>query len=138
MSDPQEILEYSSTVAVVGCSKDPSKAAHEIPRQLQEAGFRVIPVNPTATEILGERAYASLGDVPEQVDLVDVFRPAAETPGVVEQAVAIGARAVWLQLGIASPEARRIAEEAGLDYVEDRCAGVERRRHGIVKATPSG
>lgn len=133
MSDPKGVLERSSTVAVVGCSTDPGKAAHRIPRQLQEAGFRVIPVNPNAREILGERAYATLAEIPEPVDLVDVFRPAEEAPGIAEQAVAIGATALWLQLGITSPGARRIATEAGLEYVEDRCTGAERRWHGITK-----
>lgn len=85
-------------------------------------------MNPTAKEIFGRKAYASLADVPGPIDLVDVFRPAAEAPAVVEQAIAAGAKAVWLQSGIRSPEARRLAEDAGLEYVEDRCIMIEHRR----------
>jgi len=133
MSDPREVLERAGTVAVVGCSTDPAKAAHRIPRDLQEAGYRVIPVHPSADEILGERVYRSLTDIGEPVDLVDVFRPAAEAPGIARQAVQIGAKALWLQLGIRSQEARQIATEAGLDYVEDRCTGADRRWYGITK-----
>lgn len=133
MDDPAEILERSRTIAVVGMSTDPAKAAYSVPAALQAAGFRIVPVNPNAAEILGETAYASLADVPDPVDVVEVFRPAEEAPDVARQAVQIGAKAVWLQEGIRSGEARRIAKEAGLDYVEDRCMGVERSLHGIVK-----
>ena len=133
MADPHAVLERSRTVAVVGLSRDPEKAAHRIPRQLQEAGFRIIPVNPHTGELLGEPAYARLADVPGPIDVVEVFRPSAEAPEIARQAVAAGARALWLQLGIASPEAREIAESAGLDYVEDRCMGVEQRRYNITK-----
>ncbi|CAN5224434.1 CoA-binding protein [soil metagenome] len=133
MDDPAEILERSRTIAVVGMSTDPAKAAYSVPAELQAAGFRIVPVNPNAAEILGETAYASLADVPDPIDVVEVFRPAEEAPDVARQAVEIGAKAVWLQEGIRSAEARRIAKEAGLDYVEDRCMGVERSLRGIVK-----
>lgn len=133
MDDPAEILERSRTIAVVGMSTDPAKAAYSVPAELQAAGFRIVPVNPNAAEILGETAYASLADVPDPIDVVEVFRPAEEAPDVARQAVEIGAKAVWLQEGIRSAEARRIANEAGLDYVEDRCMGVERFLRGIVK-----
>lgn len=133
MNDPARILERSRTIAVVGMSTDPAKAAYSVPGELKAAGFRIIPVNPNATEILGERAYASLADVPDTIDVVEVFRPAEEAPAVARQAVKIGAKAVWLQEGIRSTEARRVAEEAGLDYVEDRCMGEARARLGIVK-----
>jgi predicted CoA-binding protein len=93
---------------------------------MQRHGWRIIPVNPSVTELLGERAYASLADIPEPVDLVNVFRPAREAAEVVRQAIAIGVPAIWLQLGIVSDEARRLAEAAGMDYVEDRCIAVER------------
>jgi uncharacterized protein len=119
----KEILEYAKVVAVVGASRDPGKPSGHIPYILQHRGFRILPVNPNADEILGERTRASLLDIKEPVDVVDVFRPAAEAPGIARQAVAIGARALWLQLGIKSEEARSIAEEAGLDYVEDLCMG---------------
>jgi uncharacterized protein len=133
VSDPRDMLERATTIAVVGMSTMPWKAAHRIPADLVDAGFTVIPVHPTATEILGLTAYPRLADVPVPIDLVDVFRPPAEAADVARQAVAVGAGGVWLQLGITSPEARAVAEAAGLDYVEDRCIGVERRAAGIVK-----
>ncbi len=133
MSDPREILEQAESVAVVGCSTDPDKTAHRIPAQLQAAGYRIIPVHPSADEVLGERAYRALADIPEPVDLVNVFRPSEEAPEIARQAVAIGAKALWLQVGIRSDEARRIAAEAGMGYVEDRCSGTDRRWFGITK-----
>ncbi len=129
----EEILASARTIAVVGLSRDPDKAAHGVPAVLQAHGFRIIPVHPSATELLGEKVYRSLADIPEPVDLVDVFRPAAEAPGIAEQAVAIGAKALWLQQGIVSPEARRIAEGGGLEYVEDRCTAVVRATAAITK-----
>jgi predicted CoA-binding protein len=123
---PKQILEKSATIAVVGASRDPAKSAHSVPRQMQLHGWRIIPVNPFADELLGERAYRTLADIPEPVDIVDVFRPSEEAADVTRQAVAIGAKAVWLQQGIASSEARRIAEEARIDFVEDHCIAVER------------
>lgn len=122
----EEVLAGAKTIAVVGLSRDPGKAAHGVPAVLQAHGFRIIPVHPWATELLGEKVYRSLADIPEPVDLVDVFRPSPEAAGIAEQAVAIGAKALWLQQGIVSVEARRIAEGAGLDYVEDRCTAVVR------------
>jgi predicted CoA-binding protein len=129
----KEILERSNVIAVVGASRFPEKEAHTVPAEMQSAGFRIIPVNPHADELFGERVYRNLEDIPEPVDLVDVFRPSEQTPDVVRAAVRIGAKAVWLQLEIVSDESRRIAEEAGLDYVEDRCLAVERRRYGTTK-----
>jgi uncharacterized protein len=126
MRSPQQILAEARVIAVVGASRNPDKAAHVVPRKMQRYGWRIIPVNPQVTELFGERAYPSLVDIPHPVDLVDIFRPAQDAVEVVRQAVAIGAPAVWLQLGIVSPEARRIAEEAGIDYVEDRCVAIER------------
>ena len=99
-----------------------------MPRHMQSHGWRILPVNLTATEILGEPVYPSLADIPEQVGLVDVFRPSSATPDIARQAVAVGASALWLQLGIASAESREIAEGAGLLYVENRCLIVEQRR----------
>src|SRR5687767_6660483 len=121
MSDPRDVLERYSVIAVVGASRSPYKEANRIPLQMQMAGYRIIPVNPFADELFGEKVYRRLAELPEAVEIVDVFRPSEEAPDVARQAVAIGARAVWLQLGISSPEARSIAEEAGLDYVENRC-----------------
>ena len=119
-----EVLAGASTIAVVGASRDPRKAGGSVPEGLQRRGFRIIPINPYADELFGERVYRSLGDVTEKIDLVDVFRPAADAPEIARQAVAIGAKALWLQEDIRSEEARRIAEEAGLDYVEDECTAV--------------
>jgi uncharacterized protein len=133
MTDPGAVLGATRTIAVVGASTTPGKAAYAIPRTLLAAGFRMIPVHRTAPEIHGQRAYPTLADVPEPVDLVDLFRPAAEAPELARQAVAIGAKGLWLQLGITSTEARRIAEEAGLDYIEDLCIGVEVVQRGIRK-----
>jgi predicted CoA-binding protein len=122
----RRILTDYSTIAVVGLSRNPSKAAHAVPAAMQAAGYRVIPVNPGTDSVLGERCYPHLSDIPEPVEVVEVFRPAAEAPQIVRDAAAIGARAVWLQLHLRSEEARRLAEEAGLLYVEDRCMAVQR------------
>ena len=121
----RQILEAATTVAVVGASRDRSKAAGSVPLALQRRGFRIIPVNPHAHELFGEHVYRSLSEIEETVDLVDVFRPSAETAQVAREAVAIGAGAIWLQQGIASAEARKVAEEAGVDYVENLCIAVE-------------
>jgi uncharacterized protein len=129
-----EILESARTIAVVGASRDPAKAGGSVPAGLQRRGFRIIPINPYATMLFGERVYRSLLDVPDEIDLVDVFRPAADAPEIARQAVAIGAKALWLQLDIRSPEARRIAEAAGMDYVEDECTAVVASLHRIRKS----
>ena len=131
--EPRDILEEATTIAVVGASANESKSAFAIPASMQSAGYRIIPVNPNASDVLGEKSYARLEDIPEPVDVVDVFRPAQEAPDIARQAVAIGAKALWLQKGIVSPEARSIAEDAGLAYVEDLCIGVARARAGITK-----
>jgi len=133
MEDTQSVLHDFSLIAVVGLSRDPTKPAHSVPAGLKASGFRIVPVNPEADQLLGERAYASLTEIPFPIELVLVFRPASFAPALAEEAVAIGAKALWLQKGIRSAEARSIAERAGLRYVEDRCAGVERARYGIVK-----
>lgn len=129
----ERALSSANTIAVVGLSRNPAKAAHAVPKSMQAAGFRIIPVHPSADELLGERVYRSLTDIPEPVDLVDVFRPAAEAPEIARQAVAIGAKSLWLQEGIVSAEARRIAMEAGLDYVEDECVAVVRSLRNITR-----
>ena len=122
-------------IAVVGASRDPSKASGSVPFGLQRRGFRVIPINPFADELFGERVYRSLLDVHEPIDLVDVFRPAGDAPEVARQAAQIGAKALWLQLDIRSDEARRIAEQAGMDYVEDQCTAVIGALYRIQKPT---
>jgi uncharacterized protein len=129
-----EVLASAKTIAVVGASRDPRKAGGSVPEGLQRRGFRIIPINPFADELFGERVYRTLADVPEKIDLVDVFRPAADAPDIARQAVAIGAKALWLQEDIRSEEARRIAEEAGLDYIEDECTAVVASLYRIKKA----
>jgi predicted CoA-binding protein len=128
----RRILATFKTIAVVGLSRNPAKAAHAVPAALQSAGYRVIPVNPWADQILGERAYPSLAAVPDQIEIVEVFRPSSEARAIARQAVEVGAKAVWLQLGLRSSEAKAIAEQAGLLYVEDRCMGVERAVLGMT------
>ena len=127
----ERILTSYDTITVVGASSAGYKAAQSVPAHMQRHGWRIIPVNPHAGQILGERVYRKLADVPEQVGLVDVFRPSGHTADIARQAVAAGATALWLQLGIASAEARAIAEGAGLLYVEDRCLVIEQRRLGL-------
>jgi uncharacterized protein len=133
----ERILTSYDTITVVGASAHVTKAAHTVPAHMQRHGWRIIPVNPYAAEIFGEPVYRRLGDVP-QVGLVDVFRPGPQTPDVARQAVAAGATALWLQLGIVSAEARATAERAGLLYVEDRCLAIEQRRLGVAAPRPDG
>jgi predicted CoA-binding protein len=130
------ILDGTDVIVVVGASRFDEKDAHQVPARLQRAGWRIIPVNPHGGQILGEPVYATLADVVaagEPVDVVEVFRPSADAPDVARQAVAAGARVVWLQEGIVSAEARRIAEDAGVDYVEDRCMAVIRGMFALTK-----
>lgn len=131
----EKILTRYATITFVGASNSPEKAAHYVPEHMQEHGWRIIPVNPREDEILGEHVYRSLAEVasdsgraPDGLGLVDVFRPAGQTPDIARQAIAAGASALWLQLHIASAEARKIAEDAGLLYVQDRCLIIEQRR----------
>jgi uncharacterized protein len=127
----EQILTSYDTITVVGASDAAEKPAHYVPEHMQQHGWRIVPVNPRGGTILGEPAYRTLGDVPERIGLVDVFRPAEHAPDVARQAVAAGAEALWLQLHIASEEARRVAEDAGLLYVENRCLIIEQRRLGL-------
>jgi hypothetical protein len=126
-----KILRAYDTITVVGASNAVEKAAHYVPVHMQEHGWRVVPVNPRCGTIVGEPAYAKLADVPQTPEFVNVFRPSAQTPDIVRQAVAAGAGAVWLQLHIESDEARGIAEDAGLLYVENRCLIIEQQRLGL-------
>lgn len=128
----ESILRDYRTITVVGASADRAKAANEVPAFMQARGWRIISVNPRGGTILGERAVATLADVDEPVGLVDVFRPADDAVEIARQAAAVGASALWLQLGIRSAQAREIAEAAGMRYVEDRCLIIEQRRTGIV------
>lgn len=124
----REILELD-TVAVVGCSTSPGKDAHEVPSYLIEQGYDVVPVNPFADEIFGREAFDSLSDVPEGVDVVDVFRPSEEVSGIVDEAIEReDVAVVWTQLGIRDDEAARRAERAGKRVVQDRCLKIEHER----------
>src|SRR4051794_47099 len=124
-SDQQlkQLLTDATTIAVVGASANADKASHGIMQKLQHAGYRVIPVNPTETEVLGERSYPSLVDVPERIDIVDVFRRAEDTPAIADEAVTIGAKVLWLQTGIVSEDAAERATKGGLTVVMDACIG---------------
>jgi len=133
---PEELLARARTIAVVGFSSDPAKPSHSAPMELVNHGWQVIPINPTVEEVAGLRAYPALADVPVPIDIVDVFRPAAEAPEIARQAAAAGAGALWLQLGITSDEARAIAGDAGMSYVEDLCAGALARRAELHPAQP--
>jgi predicted CoA-binding protein len=124
----ERMLRTYDTITVVGASRDPEKAAHQIPKRMQKFGWRIIPVNPYVEELFGEKVYPTLAHVPEPLGLVDVFRPSSDAADVAAQAVAAGATAIWLQQGIISVEARRIADDAGVAYVEDRCLAVERAK----------
>ena len=126
-----DIYARTKTIAVVGASANESKPAHEIPRYLQSQGYRIVPVNPRGGEILGEPVALSLDDVEGPVDVVDVFRPADEAPAIAERAIEIGARVLWLQLGIESEEAKRLADAAGLTVVMNRCMGATHAQLGL-------
>jgi uncharacterized protein len=128
-ADPiQQILEKSRTIAVVGLSSNPMRPSHEVTEYMQRAGYRIIPVNPNEREVLGEKSYARLEDVPEKIDVVNIFRRAEEVPPVVESAIRIGAKVVWMQLGVENEEAAEQARAAGLAVVEDACILIEHRR----------
>lgn len=125
MTTIEKILSSAKTIAVIGASSDRTRASFGVSRYLQRSGYRIVPVNPGETEVLGEKAYAKLADVPDRIDLVAVFRRPHFVPEIVEEAIARGIPAVWLQLGIVNDEAKRRAESAGLDFVMDRCLMVE-------------
>jgi uncharacterized protein len=127
---PAEILASAKTIAMVGASPNPDRPAYGVMRYLLRAGYRVIPVRPLdCDEVLGITCVATLADIDEPIDLVDVFRNVDACPGHAREAVEIGAKGLWLQLGLVSPESRQIAVEAGLDYVEDACTAVVHRLH---------
>ena len=134
-SDPvAEVLRASKTIAVVGLSANPARPSHQVAGYLQGVGYRIIPVNPNEREVLGEKAYAQLEDVPEKVDIVDIFRRAEEVAAVVKSAIRIGAKVVWMQLGVEDGVAAEKARSAGLIVIEDACLLVEDRgRRGSFK-----
>jgi uncharacterized protein len=130
--DPRTIRKvygYTNTIAMVGLSSNRLRPSFFVGQYLQYRGYRVVPVNPAASEILGERSYASLSEIPFPVDVVDVFRAPSAAPAIAEEAVKIGAKALWLQFGVISPEAVEIASAGGLDVVMDRCMKIEHGRY---------
>ena len=124
----RRILRDNRTIAVVGLSANWYRPSYFAAKYLQEHGYRVIPVNPAYDTVLGEKCYKSLADIPEKVDVVDCFRRSEEIPALAGEAIAIGAKVLWMQLGVTSAEARRMAEAAGLEVVEDRCMKIEHGR----------
>ena len=126
-SEIKQILSMKN-VAVVGMSRDPNKDAHHVPKYLIENGYNVIPVNPTAEEILGRKCYKSLLDVPDKIDIVDVFRPSEDVPPIVKDAITKGVKVVWMQLGISNNEAAQEASKHGIKVVYNRCMLVEHGR----------
>jgi uncharacterized protein len=127
----KQILDECRTIAVVGLSSKPTRPSHGVADYMQSAGYQVIPVNPNESEVLGKNAYASLIDVPEKIDLVDVFRRSEEAGAVVDEAIAVGAKAVWLQEGVVDDQAAQRALDAGLLVVMDRCWLKEHARRKV-------
>jgi predicted CoA-binding protein len=124
----KDILLSTKTIASVGLSSNPEKVSYGVGAYLLEQGFNVIPVNPTASEILGEKAYPDLESIPEEIDVVQVFRRPEDVPPVVDAAIKAGAKVVWMQLGIVNDEAAQAAKEAGLQVIMDRCMRAEHQR----------
>jgi len=124
----RSLLQQARTIAVVGISARHDRPSHEVAHYLQRAGYTIIPVNPAYEEVLGQKCYPNLHEVPVKIDLVDVFRKPAEVMAVVDKAIAVGAGSVWLQLGVIAPDAADKAAAAGLKVVSDRCTKIEHRR----------
>lgn len=124
----RKILIDSRTIATVGFSNNPKKPGYYVPQYMMDKGYRVIPVNPSIQEILGQKAYPDLLSIPEPVDMVQIFRAPSEVPAVVEQAIQIGAKVIWMQIGAVNPEAGQRASDAGLAVVMDRCLMIEHKR----------
>ena len=131
MSDIREILTKFKTIAMVGVSNDSTKASTIVMKYMQEYGYKVYPVNPSAEgkKILGQEVYAKLSDITDQIDIVDVFRPSKEVYAIAEDTVKIGAKVLWLQLGIKSEEAKKVVEENNIEYVEDKCTKMEYQKY---------
>lgn len=124
----RRVLKNSRTIAIVGLSANWWRPSYFAAKYMQEHGYRIIPVNPMYTEVLGEKCYPSLAEVPDKIDIVDCFRKIEEMPALAEQAIAAGARCLWMQLGVANAAAAAIASKAGLDVVADRCVKIEHAR----------
>lgn len=128
-----ELLRSARTIAVVGLSSKRYRASYGVSQYMQRSGYRIIPVNPEETEVLGEKAYARLEDIPDRIDIVDIFRRSEYVPGIVESAIRIGAGAVWMQEGVVHEKAAARAREAGLSVVMDRCILKEHSRLGLSR-----
>ncbi len=128
VSHLRRILKDNHTIAVVGLSADWYRPSYFAAKYMQEHGFRIIPVNPKYNEILGERCYPNLASIPDKIDIVDVFRKSEDCAPIAKDAAAIGAKALWLQIGVMNDEARQIAEAAGMDFVQNRCVKIEYAR----------
>jgi len=124
----RQVLEDAKRIAVVGLSNKPERDSYRVAAYLQAQGYEIIPVNPMIDEVLGQKAVASLKDIEGEVDIVDVFRRSEEVPAIVDEAIAIGAKALWLQLGVIHEEAAQKAEDHGMDVIMDRCIKVEHAR----------
>jgi hypothetical protein len=123
----KDILLTTKTIAVVGLSTNPDKPSYSIAEYLKRQGYRIVPVNPTASEILGEKSHPDLASIPDKVDVVQIFRKSEDVPPIVEEAIKIGAKVVWMQEGIVNEEAAKTAREAGLQVVMDACMRVMHR-----------
>jgi len=128
IAEVREILEKAKTIAVVGLSPNPDRESHRVAAYLQKAGYRIVPVRPDGNRILGETVYSSLKDIPFHIDIVDVFRKPEAVPAIAREAVEIRAEVLWLQEGVGNPEGERVACEAGLEVVANRCMYKEHRR----------
>ncbi len=128
----ESILLSAKTIAVVGLSKDPSKESHVVAKYLQEHGYKIIPVNPSAEEILGEKVFHLLSEINFPVDVVDVFRPSVECEGIVREAVKLKPKMVWLQLGIKSGEAKKIAQAKSIVFAQGKCTKIVHKRLSLV------
>jgi predicted CoA-binding protein len=129
--DLRTLLTSATTIAMVGASANPERPSYGIMKRMLAAGYRVIPVNPKEAEVLGQKAYASLADIPDRIDIVDVFRKSEDTPGIADEAVAIGAKTLWLQAGVTNEDAAARATAGGLTVVMDRCIGATHKALGI-------
>ena len=128
MSHFKKLFESTKTIAVVGLSNNPERASYRVSASMLSQGYQIIPVNPFADEILEQKVFAQLSEIPFKIDLVNVFRTAKDCPAITQDSVAIGAKSIWIQLGIISPESELIARNAGLEFVMDRCLKIEHQQ----------
>lgn len=122
------VLQEYKTIVVVGCSRDPEKDAHKVPKYLKEHGYKIIPINPFADKILGERVYKTFSEIKEPIDIIDIFRPSEECLQVVKEAIKLKPKVIWMQLGIKNTEAAKLAERSGIEVILDKCIMMEHKR----------